>query len=305
MIVRIFSSLLFFSFAVNADFNLTQLDRYHATVCQALVNSSNSIDNYFIDTNGTESSKTEAEVKTSFALETERQSEYAMRLRLRLNLPKIQKRLRLVFEDEASDDPLYDGTTLSNEHDLQNINYFLRLEYFDEMIRNYRISSGVGVRFRKSSIHPYLNLKVRYVIDESKNRSSLVTNRFRLFVDGDIENILTYNWVEHFRDNIYVLFHNVHRYESWEQDRRFVNSLSATKVLGDRQEVTLGIALNNLYNNKEIKIVYPQLYSVYRDKLYKEWVYYELNPSILWREENDYRTSVRFMVNIGTVFKTH
>ena len=302
MLVPIFTFLVLSSLLLMSEFKLETLDKYHNDICKVLVDSSNSIDNYFIDTNGTESSKTSAEIKSSFALETKRSSEYDMRLRLRFNLPKIQKKLRLVLEDKDTDDPLYDGTTLDSDHRLKSDNYFLRLEYFDHLIRNYHISSGVGVRFRRSNLHPYLNLKMRYIIDDSKERGSFIANRFRLYIDGDIENVFTYNFLERFWDDIYVLFHNVHRYQSWKKDRTFVNTLSMTKVYTKQQEVSLGVALNTLYNSNVIKVLYPQLYGVYRDSLYKNWIYYELNPSLLWREENDYRISARFMVNIGVIF---
>ncbi len=306
MFIRLVSFFILFSSLVQAEFNTTALDKYHADLCQILVESSERIDNYFIDTNiSEERSQTKAELKTSFALETKQSSEYAMRLRLRLNLPKIQKKLRIIFEDEESDDLVNDGTSLNSNHKVKNENYFLRLEYFDYMVRNHNLSGGAGVRVRKSNLHPYFNIKARYVIEESEDRSSLVTNRFRVYIDGDIEDIISFNMLRHFDDTIYVLFRNNFAYRSWESEKVIINGLSATKVLGEKREVTLGVMLRSELHHYSLHISYPQLYGVYRDQLYKHWLYYELNPSLLWRDENSYDISARFMVNIGAIFETN
>lgn len=108
--------LLFLSTSLYADENLTLLDEYRDSLCDILVDTSNSIDSYFVDDNSTESSTTRAELIHSFAMENRQSFEKDIRLRLRLNLPKIQKNLRLVFEDETEDNTLYDSTKLTNQH---------------------------------------------------------------------------------------------------------------------------------------------------------------------------------------------
>lgn len=304
MVVRIFLSLLFTFIYLNAEFNLTKLDQYHENICHALIDGSNRLDSYLMDINSTEST-TEAEIKTSYAIENGRESEYTMRLRLRLSLPYLQNKFRIVLEDEDSNDPLYDGTNLDNEYKAENKNYFLGVQYFDYMIQRHHVSSALGVRFRKSTIQPYVNFKVEYLIEENEEYTSQVTDRLRLYSNGDIENIFTYNILEPFQDEFYVLIDNVHRYQNWEEDRTISNSIAVMKLLDDQRVASLGVGLLSRYNRDEIKIVYPQLYGVYHAPLYKDWIYYELSPSLLWREENNYAPSARFMVNIGTLFKTY
>jgi len=298
----LFIYFIFFLSILRAEFNTTILDEYYDSLCQILVDSSNSVDDYFIDANSTKRSKTEAELKTSFAIESGKKSEYAMRLRLRISLPKIQKKFRLIFEDEDSDDIFYDGTSLDNQYKVEQKNYFLRLDFFNDVIKKLSLTTGVGVKFKKLNMYPYFNLKARYMLDD---KNAVVSNRFRLYNNGDFEDTLNLNKMKYFNDNIYFFYRNFFRYRSWTYNTSIVNSISATKILTDKQELTLGISLTSELEILKSYIRYRQLYVAYRDLLYKNWVYYEISPSMLWREENGYERSYRFMFNIGINFKKY
>ncbi len=287
---------------LKADFNTTILDEYYDNLCQILVDSSNSVDDYFIDTNSTTQSKTEAELKTSFAIESGKKSEYAVRLRVRLNLPKLQKKFRLIFEDEDSDDIFYDGTSLNNQYKMEQKNYFLRLDFFNEVIKKIDLTTGIGVKFRNLSLSPYFNLKARYMLED---KNAVASNRFRLYSNGDYEDTLNLNKMKYFSSSVYFFYRNFFRYRSWTNNTSIVNSISATKILTEKKELTVGISLTSELEVLKSYIRYRQLYIAYRNLFYKDWVYYELAPSVLWREENNYEHSYRFMFNLGVKFKKY
>jgi hypothetical protein len=286
-----------------ADFNTTALDSYRDNLSNWLVNTSNSIDNYFIEENGTLSSKTYAELKTSFAFESKRPSEYAIRLRLRLNLPKIQKKLRIVFEDSDSDDVFYDATQLDSDKDLSEKNYYLRLEYFNYIWNRLNFSMSGGVRFKKLDIHPYLNLKVKYSVESSDNNERVISNRFRYYINDDIEDVVSYNTLYPIEDSIYCTVRHSFRYRNWQEYQQIVNSTSCIKNIEKNRYLSVGASILSELEDDELTLQYPKIYWTYRGKLYKEWIYYELTPSVLWRKENSYNESYRFMINIGTIFK--
>ena len=292
----ILSSLLF------GDFNTTILDIYHDKLSNILVDSSNSVDDYFIDTNSTKKSKTQAELKTSFAVESNRKSEYALRLRLRVNLPKIQKKFRLLFEDEDSDNIFYDGTKLDNRYRVNNKSYFLRLDFFDYIFKKIDFTSGVGVKFRKFHLYPYINIKVKYLFE---NRDFIANSRFRLYSDGKFENAVTLSKIEHLKKNIYILYRNFFKYKDRTNSTTIINSISVNKIISTKKELTAGVAFTSRLDALKAYLSYQQLYFAYRDIFYKDWLYYEVTPSILWREENNFDSSYRFMFNLGIKFSTH
>jgi hypothetical protein len=297
-------SITIFNF-VQAEFNTTILDEYHDELCFWLVDTSNDIDSYFVESNESVSSTTYAELKFSSAIETYRASEHEMRLRLRLNLPKLQKKLRLIIEDEDSDDLSYDGTSLNDNYSIENRNYFLRIEYLKYVRKKFHLTAGPGVRFRKSSLHPYLNFKSKYYLEEQDRYQSLIFDRLRFYINGDTENTVGFDRLHHYTKKLYTLFHNSLTYKSWEENKKIVNGFSFIDHLDQDRKFVTGLSVITQWDDSSVDLDYVQLYSLYRDQLYKDWIYYELNPSLLWREENGYDMSARFMITIGMRFKSH
>jgi len=65
----------------------------------------------------------------------------------------------LIFEDEDSDNIFYDSLKLDNQYKLENKGYFLRLDYFNYVIKKIDFTSGIGLKFKKFNIYPYVNFK--------------------------------------------------------------------------------------------------------------------------------------------------
>ena len=295
----IFSPILLLS---NEQSNI--FDYYHESLCAVLVNSSNSIDDYFIEGNRTVSSKTYAKFSTSFAEESGSGMESDVRFRLRLNLPKIQKSLRLYFEDESSDDILYDGTTL-NEQKLDKKRYFLRLDFFNYVKDTFDVRVGGGVRFRKDALSPYLNLRSNYKLYSSERYTTKLYDRFRKYIDGEVENSFEFNSIYTLNSNTYITFRNRLHYKSENAFTSLSNSLSIVDIFNDKQQLSYGFSLfSDVGDFHNLNVEYYDLYSSFHHLFYKDWVYYEISPSILKRERNGFDISYRLLVNFGIDFKT-
>ena len=301
----LFLIYILFITSIHAEFNTTSLDEYRLNISYWLVKKSQDIDNYFFESNSTNhTSHTYAEIKSSFALENTQNSEYAVRLRLRLNLPRIQKHLRIVFEDASNDNALYDGTKLNSQYQLEEKQYFLRLEYFNYMVKQLNFSLSSGVRFTKTMLHPYLNIKAKYNIKSQEEKKKILSNRFRYYINGDIEDVISFNTLYTLDESLYFTIQNSFRYRNWEDFQKIVNNASFIKALEVGEQASAGFTLvTELKNNRNLTLNYPQLYVTYRNQLYKNWIYYEIHPSLLWRKENDYESSARLMLTIGMIFK--
>jgi len=289
----------------HADLNTTLLDNYHHEICNWLMETSNDIDNYFIESNESLQSKTYAELKLSSAIETARTQEYALRLRLRLNLPKLQKKLHIIFEDEESDDLSSDGTSLHTNYNPEDQSYFLRIEYLNYIRQKFDFTAGPGIRFRQSSLHPYLNFKAKYKLEEGEIYQSLLFNRFRVYIDGDFENSVGFDRFHYLDPQFFTLFHNSLTYRSWEKESTLYNAFSLIYSVKKDEKFVIGSSMTTLFDDQESTIDHLQFYVLYRHRLYKKWSYIELNPSLLRRKENDYGLSARFMVNVGVRFQKH
>ncbi|CAA6814438.1 MAG: Unknown protein [uncultured Sulfurovum sp.] len=300
-ILLLFLSFPFFSF-LQADTNTSIFDTYHDNLCKMLIDTSNSIDDYFIDGNISTSSNTYGEFSTSIAQESYLSFENDVRFRLRLNLPKIQKNLRLVFEDDSSDNLLYDGTQLNDQH-LDTKEYFLRLEYLNYVKNTFNIRMGGGLKVRKRNLVPYLNVRARYEFyNEQKNKSELF-NRFRYYSDGEIENNLELNSLYTISDDLYTLWTNTFYHTNRFPHETLASSITAVSIFTDKQHIRYGLGISSHVNKfQDLTVDYYYLHSAFHHLFYKDWAYYEISPSILQRKNNDFKTSYRLLVKFGIYF---
>jgi hypothetical protein len=304
MILRYFYILIFLLVSVYGEFHSKEIDRYHHQISHWLIESSNSIDDYFTDSNSTETSSTFAELKTSFAAENTQDIDYGIRLKLRLDLPKIRKELRLIFEDADSDDQLYDGTILNNDYHLEEKEYYLRIDYLKLIRKKLHLRGGPGIRFRKSTLHPYINLKSKYYQQNTHYSKLIVSNRFRFYIDGDYENVFgTYRFFK-LGESLYFTFTNTLRYRSWNHVQQIAHNLTFVHAFSgsEEREGRIGLSFVNDLDNRSIHSNYYQLHASYRDKFYRDWMYYEIAPAILRRRENRFHPTFRLMLNIGMRF---
>jgi len=305
MYIKFTTLILFFLSSLSAEDNMTVLDKYHDNLCYILVDTSNRIDDYFVDDNCSKGSTTHAELINSFAIENYQSMEKDIRLRLRLNLPKIQKNLRLVFEDETSDNSLYDSTKLTNEH-LEEKQYFLRLEYFKFVKKSLNMAFSGGLRIRNSHLIPYANIRSSYELYRKKNIESKFYNRLRYYTDGEIENIFEFNTKKSINDSVDFFWTNQLEYTNENELQTLINDITWRKILNKKEEVDIGFGIvSKLKNFKQSNIDYIHIHGLFHHIFYKDWLYYQVAPSILWRETNGFKSSYRYMMNIGLLFKSN
>jgi hypothetical protein len=289
---------------IYADNNQSSIDQYHDNLCEILVSTSNSIDNYFIEeSNSSIGSSTHAEFSSSVAMENSQAFEKSVRLRLRLSLPKIQKNLSLVFEDENNDNSLYDRTTL-NEEKLVDKSYYLRLEYFKFIKKKFNLVAGAGLRIRHGNLVPYLNLRSRFDLYKEKPIKSSLYNRLRFYSDGEIEDIFEFNTHYKFDESAYAIFRNQLTLSNLDNIETLYHDISLVKELNKKKQLSVGGGVRSVLKNfKDYSVEYCHLHTLYHHLFYKNWGYYQVAPSVLWRESNQFRTSYRLMLNFGILFK--
>jgi hypothetical protein len=304
-IFKQFITFLFLSISLNAENNSSSLiDKYHDVLCKVLIDSSNKIDNFFIEGNETMLSKTRAEFSTYVAKETYGSLEKDVRFRIKVDLPKIKKHLRLIVEDEESDNLLYDNTRLNGDG-LEDKQYHFRFEYFKFLGEKFRAKLGAGARIRSNMLVPYVNHDMNYDFIKEKKIESSLANRFRFYTDGELEDTLEFNSLYYFNEDFYGMFRNAFHYDESSLQTSF-SMLSFLKIFSDKKQINWGVGSTNIYENfKHREVDNFQFYGSWHHIFYKDWAYYELAPSILKRELNDYKTSYRFLVSFGIYFNGH
>ncbi len=288
-------------------------EQYRNDFTEWLIDTSKKIDDYFIDDEEIKdinvTNKTYAKLTTSFAKETGGSAfEYALNFRLRLNLPKIQEHLRIVFEDEDEDEErkTLEGEKFGQDRDLENKDYHLRIEYFNYIKNRIKFSGGGGIRIRNFLTYPYVNLKAKYKIHKDDNSESQLYDRIRWYVDGKLENVFQYSYKQTISkgDKLYGEFNSKINYDNKKEMEDFITTLSILKIINQKENISTGINIINKLNSYKIEYLdYTQYYISYKETFYKDWLYYQLTPSILWRTENDFDKSYRIVFTLGVIFK--
>ena len=284
------------------------IDEYRNKFSNLLVDTMSDIDNFFIDSNRTVHNNTHAELSISIAKESRLDLEEDIRFRVRVNLPKVQKHLKLYIEDEDSDDILYNETQLQQDKlqdNMQNKRYYVRLEFLKFKIKGLKNRLSGGVRIRSHTLVPYANYHINYKIYEDKEFKSNISNNFRLYTDGGLEEYLSLNTIYSFNDLLKGVWRNIFRYdesptEVFDSDYSFLYKIDKTK------EVSVGIGVTDTIKNfGRSKIDNVNLHSSFFHLFHKDWMYYEVSTYLLKREVNDYENSYRVFLNFGIYFNTN
>ena len=284
------------------------IDEYRNKFSSMLVDTMCSIDDFFVDSNETTPNNTHAELSTSIAKETYLDFEEDVRFKIRVNLPKIQKHLKLFIEDEDSDNILYDETQLQPDklqENLQNKPYYVRLEFLKFGIKKLTNRLSGGVRIRSNTLVPYANYHSNYKIYEDKEFKSNISNNFRLYSDGLLEDYLSFDTLYRFNDSLRGVWHNTLLYDESPMEILY-SDYSFLYKLDEKKEITVGMGVTDMVKNfGRSKIDNVNLHSSFFHLFHKNWMYYELSTYWLKREVNDYKNSYRVFLNVGIYFNTN
>ena len=279
------------------------IDEYRNKFSNMLVETMSSIDDFFVDSNETLHNNTHAEFSTSIAQESYLNLEKDIRFKIRVNVPKIQKHLKLFLEDEESDDILYDESKIKKDT-LQNKRYYLRLEFLKFDIKGLTNKLSGGVRIRSNRLVPYANYHSNYKIHEEKQFKSNVSNNFRLYTDGGLEDYLSLTMVYGFNDLLTGIWRNTLSYNETPIET-FQSDYSFLYTIDDKKQIKMGLGMTDLVKNfGGSKIDNFNLHSSFSHVFHKNWMYYELSTYLLKREVNDYKNSYRLFLKFGIYFNS-
>ncbi len=284
------------------------IDEYRNHFSNLLVDTMSSIDNFFVDSNETSHNNTHAELSTSIAKESRLDLEEDIRFKIRVNLPKVQKHLKLYIEDEDSDNILYNETQLQKDKlqdNMQNKRYYVRLEFLKFDIKGLTNRLSGGVRIRSHTLVPYANYHSNYKLYEDTKFKSGISNNFRLYTDGGLEDYLSFNTLYNFNNSLRGVWRNIFRYDETPIEI-FDTDYSFLYKLDEKKEISLGVGVTDAIKNfGRSKIDNVNLHSSFFHLFHKDWMYYEVSTYLLKREANDYENSYRVFLNLGIYFNTH
>ena len=178
------------------------------------------------------------------------------------------------------------------------------MEFLKFDIKGFKSKFSGEVRVRSNILVPYANHHSRYKIHEDKKLKSDISNNFRLYSDGELEDYLDLNTLYSFNDSLTGIWRNTLRYDETPV-QVFYSDYSFLYKIDEKKQITIGVGVTDMVKNfGRSKIDNFNLHNSFFHIFHKNWMYYEVSTYLLKREENDYQNSYRVFLNFGIYFNT-
>lgn len=282
--------------------SIAAFDSFHTFCTEGIVRLANKIDYFFgrirVDE---ESNETYARVTFQTEVTEGRKIQFSTRQRIRLNLPGTEKKIKLIFDKNNSDDEDNSPLSLSEEqaNNQRNNGFDTAIRYVVKRKARWNTNIDGGVRVRRTRpFNPFTRLRNRFNWEISNKMELRFTNSFLYFMKtyGVIETRIDLD--RSLSGGALFRFSN---YASWE-DRNdyfdFFNAFSFFQEISERRAI--GYHIEAVGNNMGGHATYTRysVYMQYRQLIYKDWLFVELRPEVRLPKEDHFNPELYLGVNV-------
>lgn len=270
-----------------ADIEIDWLDDFHESLSDQFDGTAQQIDDFFGDDEDiqNEDAKAEARLKLGWEPRSGDFSEFDVRFRIRMSLPKLANRVDLLFTDIEEDAP--DSSVKAGRDEIFTDQDPVTLSLRYRVSPNSKISTKVGfgrtdqvfVRTRYRDFGT-LTDKLSYRYESSINYYS--QDRF----GADVGATLDYEVNDHsvFRFRTKFFYRDDENLWRW---RHYVENL---RILDDQSALIYGMFLDGS-DEDNFRLNRGLISARWRKNALRRWLYFELEPFVVWYREEDFRTS--------------
>jgi hypothetical protein len=239
--------------------------------------------------------------KSLFQLGLSRSSGYGgdrkvvLAARANLNLPSTEKRFHVLLEpnpdQNISGEPTQNLTTpLTNRVETpQSYGLALRYEKAKEELKEWHLSTDAGLKFQGININPYVRARGSYSIPLDKWRLKAAQSVYWFNSIGVGET--TQIDLEHLISEP-VLFRATTN-ATWLRDTQNFDlrqDLSVYHTLNDRTALFYQASVVGV-SNPQVEVTEYIAQILYRYRLHRQWVFFELNPQLIFPKVNNFNAS--------------
>jgi len=289
-----------------ADF-FGSIDAKRDYLSEKIVDFATDIDRFFgNDRNYQESNKSVVQLTLARATGYGGDRKLVLSARANLNLPSTEKRFHLLIESNPDQNITGEptptqNTPLTNQVAApQSYGLALRYEKVKEELRAFHLSTDAGLKFQGININPFMRARGSYSIPFDRWRLKAAESVYWFNTIGAGET--TQVDLEHFLSGP-VLFRATSN-ATWLKDKQNFDlrqDLSVYQTLNDRTAL--------LYQASAIGVSNPQVELTeyvasvsYRYKLHREWIFFELNPQLIFPKVNSFNSSFALTMRLEMLF---
>ncbi len=256
------------------------------------------IDDWFGQPNVGTDSKATAAVRaiTEMVIDDRGRVTPAVRLRARLSLPKISRRLSLVFEDESQD-----GNRLRSVPTVNEAVLALRLLVLN--LERLQIETDAGVR---SGPDLFARARVRKSWAISSDDQFSVRQTVRYGVREKLRAINEIDFMHAFNDDtVGTIYHNLdHQEEDNDRGMFWSRGLLLSHMLNKNSTMATGFGQEGV-TQPSWETTSRFVWVRYRQRFLRDWLFYEVEPRLTQTRERDWDTLPSLALRLEVLFGQH
>lgn len=276
---------------------LTPLDSSHNVASRQVTDLANWLDNFFGDDRiYDESQKSHLKLNLLHISEEGYEPRYDAGLQGKLSLPNTQDRLKILFESDSEEDDNADHTVVEA---VEAQEQSLGLRYIQHTSKWFRAHTDVGIRFR-SGFDSFVRFRLRgvYALGEWQFRAAETifwrdstgpgeTSRL------DIERRLSKDYL--FRSTSKATYLDETRQFDMGQDFYLIHTINKHRGVIYRAGLT-AVSEPNTHTTGYILSVRL------RQQIHRDWLFFEINPKVLYPEDQDFHSRNSLTLKLEVVF---
>jgi hypothetical protein len=226
--------------------------------------------------------------------------------RANLNLPSTEKRLHLLIESNPDQNISGEPTTTQNTainnqvSGPQSYGLALRYERVKEELRALHVSADAGLKFQGIHVDPFMRARTSYSVPFDTWRMKAAQSVYWFNTIGlgettqvDFEHVVSEP----------VLFRATSN-ATWLKDKQNFDlrqDFSLYQTLNDRtallyQASAIGVS------NPQVELTEYIAQILYRYRLHRQWMFFELNPQLIFPKVNNFRSSFALTMRLEMLF---
>ena len=266
----------------------------HQYVSHGVLGAADRVDGFFGDNRAiTDTNKTRIRLRLDLDFEQDESIDLSPNVFANISLPGTQKKLRLFINGDEGDDDAVESDINNNE---DNGSLFLRYFFLDTKYGS--IAADTGLRFRSIGVEWFGGLRARsyWTIGEWGFR---LTDRFRWYTERKFTNLTQLDMERvvvkeksFFRATTKGRWFQEKEGYYFEQRFTFFRKLNDKTGIAPELKILAETKLDDFIDEIRVRL------RIRRNVGWK-WLFFEVAPGVVWKEENDFKTNyaIRFRVD--------
>ena len=272
-----------------------QIDRAQEAMSQSVNDAAKWFDAFFGDERFVaEEAYSRIRLTPSVFFEEGEATDYKFRVNAKIRVPRMSKRLRLVIGDTSEDEEsVLTSETFPSARQTENDSTAVGLQYFVKTKNKLNTSVTAGVKIGSGHVVDFFvgpRVRKTWPLDVWQIR---FTERVRWYTDIGWESRTRFDFERLFRDDLFFRATTDLRWRKQDyNDEGFRFEAGPTLTQRLRRKAAIDYQWNNVFLTKpNTRLDETVLRLRYRQRIWRKWLFYEVNPQVAFRNDDDFRNT--------------